>query len=158
MLDSESYFRIKSLKYQASETLSLYLRQQPGWDAFFTVTFASPIRFPWTAIDKTAKALLRGTHIGRAFVAAEQHLSGNWHTHGLASFTPLLDGAFHDYDLQMSFALKSFNKLGWSSVSNPRTVGGCTGYCAKYLNKEKPVEWMIYGKEWVPLDNTKSGV
>lgn len=141
----------EGLGSKARKALRSYLEYQPGWDAFFTVTFRTHQKFPFTAIDKTVKALSQNT-IGRLFVAAEQHYLGGYHTHGLVSFRPIIDGSSGEYDLQMAIAKSRFNRLGWSDISHPRNVGGVTGYCGKYITKEC-AEWMIYGQEWLPLDN-----
>lgn len=141
-----------SLREASRQALKAYLERQPIWDAFFTVTFRHTHKFPWQAITDTAKALHRSAHIARCFIAAEQHYLGGYHTHGLVAFLPVIDGSPRDYDTQMGFTKSAFNRLGWSSLSHPRSVGGVTAYCAKYLTKQT-VEWDFYGNEWLPLDN-----
>ena len=142
--------RNDELAYQAREALCSYLQAQPCWDAFFTVTFKRPIRHTWSAIDRTAHALLKSGRIGRAFIASERHLSGDFHTHGLVAYLPLLDGSPGEYSLEMAVTKSNFNRLGWSMVAHPRAVGQVTGYCAKYLTKANVTdcEYDFLGTEW----------
>ena len=134
------------LSYRASAALKVYLGQQV-WDSFYTVTFKSNQRFPFTAISKVSKVLRTYGHVGRAFIAAEQHMLGGYHCHGLVAWRPLFDGSPTDYALQMAVTKSHFDRLGWSNMQVPRDIGGVTGYCAKYLTKNT-VEWDFLGQEW----------
>lgn len=147
----------KLLRDAARAALRAYLTHQPSWDAFFTVTFKHEQRHPFTALAKTANAICQSAHVARCFMAAEQHLMGGYHTHGLVAFLPFIDGSPRDYDAQMFFTKSAFNRLGWSTISAPRYIGGTAGYCAKYLTKQT-VEWNFYGAEWLPLDNKQQNM
>lgn len=151
-MDEQFYSESLSQRKTVTQTLRAYLGTQ-YWDSFFTATFKRPIKHPGTAIVKTAAALSPDeANLARAFIAAEQHQSGAWHTHGLVCWKgddPLR------WNLEAAIAKYRLDKLGWSTLGSPRSVGGVTGYCSKYITK-KVSEWMIYGKDWKPLDNNRS--
>lgn len=135
------------LAYQAGQALKSFLERQSGWDIFFTATFRNPIKYPGTAISKTAKAVFRYLNPARGFIAAEQHQSGFWHTHGLVAYKEQFSGDFAA-GFKIKLAKIGLDKLGWASIGSPRDVGGVAGYCSKYITKKNPVDWMIYGKDW----------
>jgi hypothetical protein len=108
-----------------------------GFQGFYTQTFAEPIRFPRLAMDRGWRILraLAGRYgVGvRAFLVAEQHVLGTYHTHGLVMTFPVpllhLPGS-----LRFVWML-GFERYGLCRLEDIRSVGGVCGYVAKYITK-----------------------
>jgi len=149
---------------ETREALRDYLAQQ-RWDAFFTATFAplklpererndsymrSPgCKFSHMAIDKVVKVLtmprLKPTKL---FVAAEQHMLGGWHCHGLMEYPRRSNGElFHGEDMT-KFQRNSLAPLGFNVVSGVNDVSACSLYLSKYLVKDEwHGDWRMTGRK-----------
>lgn len=119
------------------------------WDAFFTSTFAQHQRYSATAIDKVVSRLsaprLRPT---KMFVAAEQHMLGGWHCHGLLEFP---DTKYADS--MVGFQNNNLKPLGWEKVSLVSSLDACSVYLSKYLVKDDwHGDWRMTGRKkfWQP--------
>ncbi len=143
------------------EALRDYLKIQ-SWDAFFTATFTPldedyesmstgervllrpPVKHSATAIEKVIKALrkprLRPT---KMFVAAEQHMLGGWHCHGLLEFP---DTKHHDK--MIGFQESNLKRLGYNCVSSVGDLDACSMYLSKYLVKDEwHGDWQTVGRK-----------
>ena len=108
-----------------------------GFQGFYTQTFADPIRFPRLAMDRGWKVLrsLAGRYgVGvRAFLVAEEHKLGTYHTHGLVMTYPVplleLPGS-----LKFTWSF-GFERYGLCRIEDIKSVGGVCGYVSKYITK-----------------------
>lgn len=128
---------------ETREALATFLSTQK-WDAFFTATFAKHQRYSATAIDRVVKTLseprLRPV---KMFVAAEQHLLGGWHCHGLLEFPKTK----HDAEL-VGWQRNNLAPLGFNKVSVVNDVNACSVYLSKYLTKDdKHGDWRMVGRK-----------
>lgn len=128
------------LQYQAKVALSTYLQKYP-WHGFYTSTFAQPHRHPYGVLD-IMRSFLR-PQVERAFVVAEQHVSGLWHSHGLLYY---YHQAGFDHSGDINRTGETLSRLGWSSVTDIRSANNVILYCSKYLMKDNRMEWELYGK------------
>lgn len=114
------------------DQVAAYLQRQE-WDAFFTATFAKHQRYSATAINIVERTLNdRRLRPVKMFIAAEQHLLGGWHCHGLLQYP---DTKWREklpgWD---SLAL---NKVGFNRVSMVADTEACSAYLSKYLVKNE---------------------
>lgn len=119
------------------------------WDAFFTSTFKQHQRYSATAIDRVVNTLreprLRPT---KMFIAAEQHMLGGWHCHGLLEFPE----SRHSSEI-VSLNRLSLSGLGYNMISNVGNLDACSAYLSKYLVKDDwHGDWRMIGrgKFWQP--------
>jgi hypothetical protein len=128
--------------------LAEYLQNQ-HWDSFFTATFKTKQRYSATAIDRvtrafTAEPLFRPT---KMFIAAEQHMLGGWHCHGLLEYAPGTNPrALNDLHEP---ALRS---LGFNKINQVGHVNAASIYLSKYLVKSDSCgDWRMTGRKkfWV---------
>lgn len=110
----------------ARDALSNYL-QSRTWDVMFTATFASRVRYPRQAVEKTQRII---PVCRKTFVVAEPHRLGGYHTHGLVEFN-----AIGDFDRVAGNLLDNLRRVGYSRVETVRSVGAVSAYCTKYLTK-----------------------
>lgn len=90
-------------------------------------------------MESTTHALvkqLRRLHPVGIFVAAETHLSGSYHFHGLLQWGPLRPRRTQVWETL-------FRTYGRSQVQEIADIGGVTGYVSKYITKS-PAWWDIY--------------
>lgn len=135
-------------KSVTKEGLAKYL-QTMHWGAFFTSTFKQHQRYSATAIDRVVHTLreprLRPT---KMFVAAEQHMLGGWHCHGLLEFPE----SRHSSEI-VSLNRLSLSGLGYNMISNVGNLDACSAYLSKYLVKDDwHGDWRMIGraKFWRP--------
>jgi len=135
----------------ARSALAEYL-QTLHWDAMFTATFKQNQRYSATAIDRVFWVLLEPRlRPTKMFVAAEQHMLGGWHCHGLLEFPETK----HEASMVM-FHKNTLSQLGFNAVSSVGNLGACSVYLSKYLLKDEfHGDWRMYGRKkfWHPIDN-----
>lgn len=148
-MDYEHLSQQKGLRHSARAALAAYIERQPSWDCFFTSTFKYPTKSPWCTIDRVTAAIKQNSVPVRGFIAAERHLSGDFHAHGLIAFSPRVTGDPSEYAIQSSMVNKGLSRLGWATLAEPRSIGGVAGYCSKYLTKDDYCEWAVLGNEWL---------
>lgn len=108
-----------------------------GFQGFYTQTFKDPVRFPRLAMDrgwKILRALVGRYGVGvRAFLVAEEHRLGTYHTHGLVMTYPV---SLLQLPGSLRFVwLLGFETYGLCRMEDIRSVGGVAGYVAKYITK-----------------------
>ena len=114
------------------------------WDAFFTATFKQHQRYSATAIDRVQRVLseprLRPT---KSFIAAEQHMLGGWHCHGLLEFPDTKHA-----ESMVGFQRNNLKALGFNVVSPVGNLDACTVYLSKYLVKDEfHGDWRMTGRK-----------
>lgn len=134
----------------AKNALAEYL-ETLNWDAFFTATFKQHQRYSATAIDRVVNCLsyprLRPT---KMFIAAEQHMLGGWHCHGLLEFPQ----SKHPEEL-IKFQRNNLSDLGFNKANIVNNVNACSVYLSKYLTKsEFTGDWRMTGRKkfWQPVE------
>lgn len=142
----------RKLQLGAMGELGAFL-QLYAWDAFITDTFKHRVMFPRQAMNRVwARLSSSVAPIRRAFIAGEEHRLGGWHTHGLVEFehsgcndalVVLPSGEEWDLGREVGETpalimehRRRLGALGWCRVQEVRAIGGCAGYCSKYLTKE----------------------
>lgn len=108
-----------------------------GFQCFYTQTFADPVRFPRLAMDRGWRVLrsLAGRYgVGvRAFLVAEEHILGTYHTHGLVMTFPI---PLMELPSSLKFLwMLGFERYGLCRIEDIKSVGGVSGYVAKYITK-----------------------
>jgi hypothetical protein len=126
------------LSKQAQSSLGDFLGSHT-WDAFITSTFARPVNYPRTAIEKCARQLFEHPS-ERAFLAAESFKLGHWHVHGLVKWYSPTEATNH-------FAEIRLRRLGFNHVEVVNSERRVAAYCSKYVTKFDG-EWEIYGFHW----------
>lgn len=123
--------------------LAGYLEGQ-HWDAFFTATFAKHQRYSATAIDMVQRNLmLPRLRPVKAFIAAEQHMLGGWHCHGLLEFPET-----KHHDAMVGFQRNNLKPLGFNKVDVVSDVGAASMYLSKYLTKDDwHGDWRMVGRK-----------
>lgn len=137
------------------------------WDAFFTATFAPleedyttmstgkrinlrpGMKYSHTAIEKVERAIseprLKPT---KMFIAAEQHMLGGWHCHGLLEFPRRGNDEVFYEDNMLGFQRHKLNKLGYNKVDIINDVNACSLYLSKYLVKDDwHGDWKMTGRK-----------
>lgn len=114
-----------------------WLRLQ-GFDCFFTVTFREPQSSAKAAIRKVSRVLSKfydsmGGEVA-AFLAAEPHVSGVYHVHGLMRLG-VSAAEFQAVYLQ-SLWKAAFDACGRSSFELIRDLDKSLGYVVKYCLKD----------------------
>lgn len=132
------------------EALAEYLSSL-HWDAFFTATFKQHQRYSATAMDRVVCTLreprLRPT---KMFVAAEQHMLGGWHCHGLLEFP----NTWHESEM-VNWQRNNLTQLGYNMVSSVGNLDACSAYLSKYLVKDDwHGDWRMVGRKkfWSQVD------
>jgi hypothetical protein len=122
-----------------------------GFDTWFTITFRDNAMSATLAIDRTKRLLKRACkEIKRecnAFIVAEQHLSGAYHTHGMmrvGSLSKDFEELFMRYMWQVAF--EAYGRNSFSSIGDSDAV---SAYVAKYLVK-RVGEWTLIGCKRIP--------
>ena len=105
-----------------------------NWDYFLTSTFRRPRQEPYYALQSVWHEL---THydVGRAFLVAEPHQSGDLHIHGLAAGRG--PGWRPEIALPWDIYAGLFKRFGRAKVEACNSQELVTGYCAKYLLKQQ---------------------
>jgi len=116
-----------------------------GFQGFYTQTFKDPVRFPRLAMDRGWRILrsLAGRYgVGvRAFLVAEEHRLGTYHTHGLVMTFPI---PLMDLPGSLRFVwIFGFETYGLCRFEDIRSIGGVAGYVAKYITK-RVADYDIY--------------
>ncbi len=127
----------------AASDLADFLAWQ-NWDSFFTSTFKVRQRYSATAIDKVIR-VLREPRLRpcKAFIAAEQHLLGGWHTHGLLEYPHS-----HWSESMDRFAATTLQALGYNMVSQTKNMQACATYLSKYITKDEfHGDWRMIGRK-----------
>jgi len=105
-----------------------------NWDYFLTSTFREPRKEPYYAI-RTVWRELKKYGVGRAFLAAEPHQSGDLHIHGIVAGSG--PGWLPDLALPWDIYAGLFKRFGRAKVGACNSQEAVTGYCAKYLLKQQ---------------------
>ncbi|MBA7716784.1 hypothetical protein ES703_125861 [subsurface metagenome] len=134
---------VNEFKSDTRDALAEYLQSQ-HWDAFFTSTFAQHQRSSAGAIDKVVSRLskprLRPT---KMFIAAEQHMLGGWHCHGLLEFPDTKHA-----ESMVGFQRNNLKALGFNVVAPVGNLDACTVYLSKYLVKDEfHGDWRMTGRK-----------
>lgn len=108
--------------------------QTKHWDYFVTVTYRSPRKEPYYALNG-AWRVLKSNHVGKAFLVAEPHQTGDLHLHGLVAGYP--PGWKPEMSLPFDMWGDLYKAFGRSAVSPIAEIGGVTSYCAKYVLKSE---------------------
>lgn len=122
------------------------------WSAFITSTASN------TAIRKHPLSLIQHVRsklsprasdswgVARGFVAAEEFSLGGWHCHGLVKWIDMLERPSPDNALaDVSGRLAS---LGFVRVDAVKSVTDVSQYLSKYVIKNSPWEYDIWGPGW----------
>ncbi|MBA7546512.1 hypothetical protein ES705_38904 [subsurface metagenome] len=130
-------------KSDTRNALAEYL-QTLHWDAFFTATFAQHQRYSSSAIGRVVSRLseprLKPT---KMFVAAEQHMLGGWHCHGLLEFPDTK----HAPEM-VQFQRNNLKSLGYNMVGSVGNLDACSVYLSKYLVKDEfHGDWRMAGRK-----------
>lgn len=118
-----------------------------NFDAWGTVTFKVPTRSSGLAIRRTVRLLRRyykgiGIRELSAFVVAEAHLSGSYHSHVLFKTGAVSDE--HRIALLRSLWQMAFDRLGRAAFEPVSDDQGVRKYVAKYLVK-RAGDWLMLG-------------
>lgn len=124
-----------------------FLSSRP-WQCFYTQTFRDPVPYPRLAMDRLAyilrqSAAFYGIRIF-AFVAAESHKLGSYHSHSIFLSEPVPFLRLWD-SLRWTWQL-GFSRYGLCRIEDIRRIGGVAGYVAKYILK-RPADYDFY---WLP--------
>lgn len=119
---------------QTREAYAEFL-QGYNWDYFMTSTFRRPHHEPYYALQSVWHDLNHNSGVGRAFLVAEPHQSGDLHVHGLLAGTGegWLPGLALPWDIHQCL----FKRFGRAKVGACNSQEAVTGYCAKYLLKQQ---------------------
>ncbi|MBI5031752.1 MAG: hypothetical protein HZB51_14585 [Chloroflexi bacterium] len=125
------------LKRQELKQEWVKLLNQLGCDVWFTLTFRKGASSAMLAVDRTKRLLKKACKSVNldcnAFVVAEQHLSGTYHSHGMMVIGALseeFETMFMRHFWKMAF--EAHGRNSFTRISDGEAVGY---YVAKYLTK-----------------------
>ena len=131
--DGYRFLKRQELKHAWCDLLT-----QLDCDVWFTLTFRKGADSAMLAIDRTKRVLRKaceGVQMEcNAFIVAEQHTNGTYHTHGMLR-VGALSQAFEEIFLQHFWrvAFEAHGRNAFTRISDGDAVGY---YVAKYLTKE----------------------
>jgi hypothetical protein len=121
--------------FEAKQTYADWLNGY-SWDSFLTATFKRPRKEPYYALQSVWR-VIHEQGVGRAFLCAEPHQSGDLHIHGIMSgLVKTMSGESH-YQGDQAVWSRLFNTFGRAKVEPVRSCEDVAGYCAKYILKEQ---------------------
>jgi len=109
---------------------------QFGFQAFYTQTFAEPIKHHRLAMYRSWRVLRTlapryGVGV-KAFIVAEEHALGTYHAHALVSTFPTHVLKLRDSLKWVWLVGSEYGLCRFESISR---IGGVSGYVSKYLTK-----------------------
>ncbi len=117
-----------------------YLQSQ-RWDAVVTVTFKNHQRYARKALELSVREI---RPFNKLFLAAEEHLLGGYHCHGLIEWndrdTALFDGKFVRTSKHLDL-----NRLGFNRVDHIRNAKAVSAYCTKHVVKSM-TDYEFFGR------------
>ncbi len=148
-----------TLAREAREALSSFIASQE-WDCWLTATSSKKLRYPRQAIGLVSDAI--SGLASRAFVGAERHYLGGWHSHGIVKFFEA--ETILTYSPTFSKTIGSqglleirLSRRGFCRVEPCRNTASVASYLAKYITKDLDSDWELYGyKGW--LTNQTEGL
>ena len=149
-----TFLKSRELKQSWAEFLGKF-----GFDVWFTLTFRDGASSATLAVDRTARLLKRACKSIKmecnAFIVAEQHINGTYHSHGLMRLGALTEE--YESDFLRHFWQVAFEMYGRNSFTRIGDVDAVGSYVAKYLTKEL-ADYRFIGCKYMPLANkTESG-